>query len=56
MEGGPGGEDFIQCGDVFSGMFDCCCKDSRETSAERRLQQDGNNDVEMTENRLSTKA
>ena len=59
MEGGPGGEDFIQCGNVVSGLFDCCaccCKDSRETSAERRLQQDGNNDVEMTENRLSTKA
>jgi hypothetical protein len=33
------GEDFIQCGNVVSGLFDCCaccCKDSRETSAERR--------------------
>jgi hypothetical protein len=59
IEGGPGGEDFIQCGNVVSGLFDCCaccCKDSRVTSAERRLQQDGNNDVEMSENRLSTKA
>ena len=42
-------------GYVIAGLFDCCTcyKDSRKTSAERRLGKDGENDVEMTENEIA---
>jgi hypothetical protein len=49
------GMDDIQYGDIAAGLFDCCssccCKDTRASSAENRLQRE--TDVEMTANQLS---